>query len=426
MYVQAAKKAHATATGAKLELRALYDEAGEAELTAEQRSTETSLQSTIRDAEAAERDALDGLERAQKLDEARSRFEGTLKAGDEHHEDEQRNAEGGNERVPGQYEQDLANVLRMAKGEIRSLQLNPAMRGDGDAADEARAIIEGRDLLAGTATDGAELVPTSLYSEIIRLVEERSSFGSMVRNLTTTGGGDIDIPRVTSNPQLSWVSEAGNLPESDPQFETVTIGAHKAAFLTQVSSELLADSAFNVASFLAEVGADAIGDGVTSAIIAGDGSGKPTGLIGEAAKVTSAAVDSITADELIDLQHSIVSGYRGQAVWLMNDATLAAVRKLKDADGQYLWAPGLTMGRPDSLLGRPVYTDPNVPVMAASATPVAFGDPNGYLARYAGGIRVEQSEHFAFANDLVTWRFLVRVDGRVIDSRRFAVLANAA
>ena len=99
----------------------------------------------------------------------------------------------------------------------------------------------------------------------------------------------------------------------------------------------------------------------------------------------------------------------------MSDATVLAVRKLKDDNGQYLWVPGMVAGEQSTLLGRPVVTDTNMADPAASAKCILFGDCSAYMIRDVGSVRVERSVDYAFANDLVTWRFLFRTDGDTID-----------
>ena len=106
----------------------------------------------------------------------------------------------------------------------------------------------------------------------------------------------------------------------------------------------------------------------------GDGGGKPTGIFaatgGAQTGITAASSTAITADELIDLFYSLKSPYRRKAVWVMNDSTVKAIRKLKDNQGQYLWQPSLTAGTPDTILNRPVYTSSYVPAIAAGARPL--------------------------------------------------------
>ena len=120
----------------------------------------------------------------------------------------------------------------------------------------------------------------------------------------------------------------------------------------------------------------------------------------------------------IALYHSVLPGYRANGYFVMNDSTAAYIRTLKDNTGgagigNYLWKPGMTAGAPDTLLGRPVVFDPNMPVQAINAYSVAFGDFSEYFViRDVDGIRFERSDDFAFANDLVTFRALLRTDSR--------------
>jgi len=110
----------------------------------------------------------------------------------------------------------------------------------------------------------------------------------------------------------------------------------------------------------------------------------------------------------------------------MKDSTLKAVRKLKEggSSGQYLWQPGLQAGQPDTLMGRPVYTDPNIAAIGTGNRIVVFGDPRAFFVRIAGGVQVSRSDDYAFNTDLVTWRFVLRADSAVVDANGLYVLRN--
>jgi HK97 family phage major capsid protein len=154
--------------------------------------------------------------------------------------------------------------------------------------------------------------------------------------------------------------------------------------------------------------------------VTGTGSSQPAGIItGASAGVTGSAsvAGAFSADNLIDLFYSVISPYRNsnKAAWLMRDATVGAARKLKGSDNNYLWQPGLQVGSPDTLLGKPVLTDPNVAAVGLSAKSVAFGDIGAYHTRIAGGVRFERSDEYAFNTDLVTFRAIVRGDGILAD-----------
>lgn len=112
----------------------------------------------------------------------------------------------------------------------------------------------------------------------------------------------------------------------------------------------------------------------------------------------------------------MIHGYRQNGTWMMADATVALVRKLKDSTNQYLWSPGLISGEVDTLLGRPVVVDVNMPAATTGLKSVVFGDFSAYYIRDVNGVRVERSDDFAFQNDLATFRFILRTDGDLIDT----------
>lgn len=130
--------------------------------------------------------------------------------------------------------------------------------------------------------------------------------------------------------------------------------------MLKVSEELLNDSVFNLETYIATEFARRIGNREEEAFFIGDGAGKPTSVFaavgGAELGVTAASATAITADELIDLFYSLKSPYRKKAVFVTNDATVNAIRKLKDNQGQYLWQPSITAGEPDTILNRPVKT----------------------------------------------------------------------
>ena len=281
---------------------------------------------------------------------------------------------------------------------------------------------ETHDLTKGTATDGAELVPVgfvrTLFQHLIEFASVRQTNAQLFR---TTSGENMLVPKTAGYGSAALVAEGGPIPEDDPQFGQVTVGAYKYGQLIQISRELIEDSAVDILGFLGRAAGIAIGVANGAHLVTGTGSAQPQGIANApTAGVTGAAgtATSITATHLVQLYHSLISGYRRNGFWIMNDATAAAVRLLRDdsggaGTGQFLWQPGLQAGDPDRLLGRPVLTDPNMAVMAANAYSVAFGDFSLYFAiRDVDGVRFERSDDYAFANDLVTFRALFRTDSR--------------
>lgn len=392
--VGAAFEEHRKATE---QIKALYDAAEGRDLTAEETQLEQRLNDAIDKGLERAQEGLVYLAREKAADEARAQYEG-IRAG--HRED------GKPSENP--LEAEARAIRQLANREIDHIEF------------------EARDLTAGTATDGAELVPQSMYSQIHGFMQASSSVMSSGATIIRTASGEkITVPRVTSYSTAAIVAEAGAIGESDPQFGSVDLDAHKYAFLVQVSSELLQDSAFDVAAWLARQGGTALGRGINAHFIAGSGSGQPNGVDNVTTGKTAAGAAAITGDELIDLQESVDASYHGAATWIMKQSTRALVRKLKDSNGQYLWQPAVTAGEPSTLLGAPLRTDDAMAAATTGNVSVIYGDLSGYYARFAGPIRVERSDQFAFANDLVTFRFIQRADGDIVDTVGIRKLVQA-
>jgi HK97 family phage major capsid protein len=302
-----------------------------------------------------------------------------------------------------------SELRRWARGEMRGIDI---AKPDGVAF---------RDLVKGTATAGGNTVPTTFYGQLMaHLIEVSGIMMAGPTVLNTSSGESIEIPVTTAHSSAALTTEANPIGESDPAFATRTLGAYKYGVLLQASSELLTDTGVDLEGYLAMQAGRALGNAFGVHAITGDGSSKPTGVITSAsAGVTggTAVVGAFTADNLIDLYYSVIAPYRNSTScgWLMRDSTLGAARKLKDGQGQYLWQPSLQLGAPDTLLSKPVNTDPNVAAPALSAKSVAFGDFSQYFVRLAGGVRFERSDDYAFNSDLVTFRAIIRADGLLID-----------
>lgn len=294
-------------------------------------------------------------------------------------------------------------------------------------ADRLRAMVAGeqraaefRDLEVGTTTAGGHTVPTSFYGQLVEHMIENSAIRQTnVTVLSTDGGEDLQVPKSTAKSSAGIIGEGATITESDPTFGQVTLGAYKYGFSIQISSELEQDTGIDLLGFLASQGGAALGNGSGEHFVTGTGSAQPNGVVtastlGVTGGTTVAGV--FTADELIDLYFSVIAPYRRNGTWLLSDAGMKTARKLKDADDQYLWVPGLMAGEASTLLGRPVVVDPNVADPALDAKSVVFGDLSKYFIRDVRGVRVERSVDFAFQNDLVTWRFLLRTDGDLIDT----------
>ena len=284
-------------------------------------------------------------------------------------------------------------------------------------------------LQEGTDSEGGYLVPDEFEHTLVEALEQENIFRQLA-HVINTASGDRKIPVVASKGTASWVDEEGTITDSDDAFGQVSIGAYKLGTLIKVSNELLNDSVFDLEAYISKEFARRIGNKEEDAFFNGNGTGKPVGIFnstgGAQTGVTAASSSAVTADEIIDLFYSLGSPYRKNAVWVLNDATVKAVRKLKDGSGNYLWQPALTSGTPDVLLGRPVYTSAYVPTIASGAKVIAFGDFNYYwIADRQGRVFKKLNELYA-ATDQTGFVATQRVDGKLILPEAIKVLQMKA
>lgn len=284
-------------------------------------------------------------------------------------------------------------------------------------------------LQVGTDSEGGYLVPDEFEHTLVEALEEENIFRSMAK-IIQTASGDRKIPVVASKGTASWVDEEGAIPESDDAFGQVSIGAYKLATMIKVSEELLNDSVFNLESYIAREFARRIGAKEEESFFIGDGTGKPTGIFnstgGAELGVTAASATAITVDEIMDLFYSLKSPYRKNAVFVMNDSTVKAIRKLKDGNGQYLWQPSITAGQPDTILNRPVKTSAYVPAIAAGAKTIAFGDFGYYWVADRQGRSFQRLNELYAATGQVGFKATQRVDGKLILPEAIKVLQMKA
>ena len=268
-------------------------------------------------------------------------------------------------------------------------------------------------LSEGVDSEGGYLVPDEFKRTLVQALEGENTLRSYL-HVITTSNGTHKIPVVASKGEASWIDENGAYPEDDDTFSQVNIDAHKLGTIIKVSEELLNDSAFDLESYFSAEFARRIGAKEEEAFITGNGSSKPTGILESAeVGVTAASATAITADEIIDLFYSLKAPYRKNAVWVVNDSTIKAIRKLKDGNGQYIWQPALKDGDFDTLLGRPVLTSAYMPEIATKAKPVMFGDLSFYWVGDRQGVTFKRlNERYA---DMGQVGFLTskRLDGKL-------------
>lgn len=302
-----------------------------------------------------------------------------------------------------------------------SVQLRAFLKGEQRSYMALPAESEKRALSKGTATAGGNTVPTSFYGQLwTHLIEVASLINGGATVFTTDSGEAFQIPTTTSHGAAAAVAEAGSLAGTDPAFTQRSLGAFKYGQLITVSNELISDTGVDLEGYLAQVVGWNLGNAFGAKLIAGAGTTEPLGITAS----TTLGVTSGTGvtgqpsfDNLIDLQYSVIAPYRNRpaASWVLKDSTAGIVRKIKDTTNNYIWQPSTQIGTPDLLLGKPVLADPYMPATALNAKSILFGDISAYAVRVVNGVRFERSDDYAFGNDQVTFRAILRGDGMLID-----------
>ena len=270
-------------------------------------------------------------------------------------------------------------------------------------------------LSEGVAADGGYLVPTEFEKQIVMGLDEANVVRQIAKVITTSA--PTKIPIATSHSEAKWTAVNGEIIANEPGFGQKTIDAYKLTDLVKVSIELLQDSMFNLEAYIAAEFARAFGIKEEEAFCVGTGSGQPTGIFtasGGEVGHTSVKSGEIGPDDLFSLVYSLKAPYRRNAKFLMKDSTVAAIRKLKDANGVYMWQPSLQAGEPDKLLGYDLFTSPYVPEIGSETLPVGFGDFSNYWIADRAGRTVQRLNELYAGNGQVGFIATQRVDGKVI------------
>lgn len=283
-------------------------------------------------------------------------------------------------------------------------------------------------LQVGTETEGGYLVPDEYEHTLVQALEEQNIFRQLA-HVIHTSSGDRKIPVVASKGTAQWIDEEAQYPESDDSFGQVSIGAYKLATMIKISEELLNDSVFDMPSYIATEFARRIGAAEEEAFFTGNGTGRPLGILAETGGaqvgVTGAKADAVTFDEVMDLFYSLRSPYRRNAVFIMNDATVKALRKLKNGNGDYIWQPSVTAATPDTILNRPVYTSGFMPTLATGNKTILFGDLGYYWVADREGRSFKRLNELYAPTGQVGFLASQRVDGKLILPEAVKVLQQA-
>lgn len=310
------------------------------------------------------------------------------------------------------------------------------MRGD-----TSMAVRDTLSVAGGTpeGSAGGFTVPDEFERQLVQALDENNVFRSIARVISTNSGNRM-IPVATDTGTATWVDEGGTITDSDPTFSQKSLGAFKLATMVKVTNELLNDSAFDIASYIAERFGIRFGNAEENAFLNGTGvsstpgtPSQPTGLLSSVTAgtdTTTANRSTLTFDDVYKLYYALKSPYRAKASFMCHETVMLNLMMLKDANG-YIWKPGLEIGKPDTLLNHPIYTSAYMPAIAGTAADagkkvILFGDFSYYWIADRQGRTVQRLNELYAVNGQVGFIGTQRVDGKLILDEAMKVTALGA
>jgi HK97 family phage major capsid protein len=279
----------------------------------------------------------------------------------------------------------------------------------------------------GNDANGGYLVPAEWDKRLIDKLDEENIFRGLATTITTSGEHKINI--AATKPAAAWIEEGEALTFGDATFDQIMMDAHKLHVAIKITEELLYDNAFNLEGYIIDQFGRAIGNAEEDAFLNGDGQGKPLGIFadkGGGEKAVEIAAGKLTSDNILDLIYSLRRPYRKNASFIMNDQTLAVLRKLKDANGGYIWQPSYQAGEPDRLCGYAIHTSAYCPTLDAGNSGIAFGDFSYYNIGDRGTRSFQELRELFAGNGMIGYVAKERVDGKLVLPEAVKILSAKA
>jgi HK97 family phage major capsid protein len=345
------------------------------------------------------------------------------------------------DRINADLDERTAVIERLQKDmdrEVRAAEIRvPQAPKPSTDEDMLRSLVRGEIRSATferrqmTTTDDSGIVPQGFYAVMQEQLRYTGPWGNEEVGYTilnTASGEDIKVPTQAGFSAATFTAEAAAFAVSNPATSSLTLRSHKYGTLLTVSRELLEDSGINLVEFLGRQAGNAVGNIVNERLAIGTGMAEPLGIVAASAagKVGGTAVGgAFTADDLIDLVHSVDSQYASnRAGFQMRRATLAGLRRLKDGEGRFIYDP--TQGTQALVLGFPVFENPHVPAVGTTNKSVIFGSMPYYHVRQVGGVEIARSDDAFFTSDLVAFRVSIRIDGNLSQTAAVKHFVGAA
>jgi HK97 family phage major capsid protein len=266
----------------------------------------------------------------------------------------------------------------------------------------------------------ANTVGQSFFDQVFEIAQLVGPMLTTSEVFNTTSGEKLVIPTVTATSTSGSVAAGGTISESNPTFSSISLEAEKYAALVAVSSELVSDSGFNITQYIAQQLGTSLGLKANQVLT--------DKLSAAAGSVVTGTATAATYENLVDLVYGIADGARvlPNLGFMMSKTGIAAARKMKDGSGAFIFTDSAVPGQPATLLGYPIFENPNISAVGSATKSVLFGHLPSFKVRVAGGVRVDQSSDFQFANDIVTYRGIIRLDGALTHASHIGFFKGAA
>jgi len=390
-YSSAIKEKRETLAGIKAEMRGIINTA-----EAENRDFTDEEDKNYQDLEKRHDQLTKNIDRLEKAERDLGG-----KAGKEKRKQEQTSAEERKEKIEAAFRSYLRGGMSALSSEQREF------------------LEEQRALNTGTDAEGGFTVPEGFSNTLEQAMLSFGGIMSVAQILDTNTGNDIQYPTMNDTANKGAIlgenTDAGA--SVDPTFDAVTLKAFTySSKPVIISNQLLQDNAVNLDQVISNMLVTRVMRAFAEHAATGAGASTPQGVTVGSAKGADAAVDGITYDNLVDLYHSVDANYRKNAVWMFNDNTLKAIKKLKDGQQRPIFQESMRDGEPSTILGKAFVVNNDMPDIAASAKSVAFGDFSKYLIRRVRGYSVKRlTERYADQNS-TGFLLFVRMDGRLLDA----------
>lgn len=284
-----------------------------------------------------------------------------------------------------------------------------------------------------TTTEGGYTVPTEVASMVIDKLKAYGGMRDVATILSTATGVAMNWPTSDGTADVgAIVGQNTAVGAQDITFGTIALSPfYYTSNKIALPLELIQDSAIDIVAYVVNRLATRIARIQNTHFTVGGGTTVPDGVIpkaGTGKTGTTGQTLTVIYDDLVDLKHSVNRAYRSNGKFMLNDLSVAVVSKIKDTTGRPIWAPSMTVGAPDTLLGFPVAVNDDVAVMAANAKSIAFGDFSKYTIRDVAGttvLRRFDDSAFALSNQVgfCAW---TRSGGNLLDPAAVKVYVNSA